>query len=60
MLGSSFGIAFGFPVLILVGMAPKSDTLLYIVLGICVVYLALLLLFILRAGRKKAAAAEKK
>ena len=60
VLGSSFGIAFGFPVLILVGMAPKSDTLLYIVLGICVVYLALLLLFILRAGRKKAAAAEKK
>jgi len=56
VLGSSFGIGFGFPVLILVGMAPKSDKLLYAVLGICVVYLALLLLFILRAGggRRKA------
>ena len=48
VLGSSFGIGFGFPVLILVGMAPKSDTLLYTVLGVCVVYLALLLLFMLK------------
>ena len=48
VLGSSFGIGFGFPVLILVGMAPKSDMLLYTVLGICVVYLALLLLFMLK------------
>ncbi len=55
VLGSSFGIGFGFPVLILVGMAPKGDALLFAVIGICVVYLALLLFFILRAGAKKKA-----
>ena len=53
VLGSSFGIGFGFPVLILVGMAPKSDALLYAVVGICVVYLAALLLFLLKAGTGK-------
>jgi len=55
VLGSSFGIGFGFPVLILVGMAPKGDALLYAVIGICIVYLALLLFFILRAGKGKKA-----
>ena len=50
VLGSSFGIGFGFPVLILVGMAPKGDVLLFTVLGICVVYLAALLFFIFRVG----------
>ena len=55
VLGSSFGIGFGFPVLILVGMAPKGDVMLYIVVGICVVYLALLLTFIFRIGRRKKA-----
>lgn len=53
VLGSSFGIGFGFPVLILVGMAPKSDMLLYSVIGICAVYLALLLLFILKVRSKR-------
>ena len=53
VLGSSFGIGFGFPVLILVGMAPKSDVLLYIALGVCAVYFMLLLTFLLRVGKKK-------
>jgi uncharacterized membrane protein YuzA (DUF378 family) len=36
-------------------MAPKSDVLLYTVIGICIVYLAVLLFFILRTvkGKKK-------
>lgn len=59
VLGSSFGIGFGFPVLILVGMAPKGDALLYAVVGICVVYLAALLFFILKAGRGKKARGDK-
>ena len=59
VLGSSFGIGFGFPVLILVGMAPKGDVMLYTVLGICVVYLAVLLLFITKAGRGRRAKKEK-
>lgn len=52
VLGSSFGIAFGLPVLILVGLAPKSDLMLYLVFGICFVYLALLLVFILKRSKK--------
>ena len=59
VLGSSFGIGFGFPVLILVGMAPKSDVLLYVVLGICFVYLAVLLLFIMKVGKGKRANKKK-
>ena len=59
VLGSSFGIAFGFPVLILVGMAPKGDTMLFLVIGICVVYLALLLTFLLKfKGRKEIVLAD--
>lgn len=53
VLGSSFGIGFGFPVLILVGMAPKSDVMLYLVIGICAVYLMILLTFIMKAKGKK-------
>ena len=59
VLGSSFGIGFGFPVLILVGMAPKGDVMLYTVVGICVVYLAILLAFIFRVGKGKRAQKKK-
>ncbi len=55
VLGSSFGIGFGVPVLLLVGMAPKGDVMLYTVIGICVVYLALLICFIFRIGKGKKA-----
>ena len=51
--GSSSGILFGAPLLILVTTAAKSDALLYAVMGIIVVYFALLMLFIRLAGRKK-------
>ena len=51
--GSSFGILFGAPVLLLVSMAPKGDTMLFITFGIIIVYLALLLLYINLVGRKK-------
>ena len=50
--GSSFGIAFGAPLLILIGMAPKSDTMTLIVFGLVIVYLAALLLFMFKAGNK--------
>ena len=55
VLGSSYGILFGAPLLILVTTAAKSDTLLYIVMGVIVVYFALLMLFIrfFRSGKKK-------
>lgn len=53
--GSSFGIIFGAPVLLLVGMAAKSDTMVFVVFGLALVYLAALLLFIFKAGNRKKA-----
>ena len=63
VLGSSYGILFGAPLLILVTMAAKSDVMCYAVMGIIVVYFALLMLFIRffngRKGRKKDADRQK-
>ncbi len=53
MLGSSFGIGFGIPILILVGLAPKSDMLCWLTLLLCVVYFLLLVGFIYKVHRKK-------
>lgn len=53
--GSSFGILFGAPVLLLVSMAAKGNTMLFITFGIIIVYLALLLLYINFVGRKRSA-----
>ena len=52
--GSSFGIIFGAPVLLLVSFAAKGQNTALITLGLVFVYLFLLLLFIFKAhGRKK-------
>ena len=51
--GSSFGIILGAPVLILVGLAPKSDLLCWVTLALAAVYGALLVLLICKAGRKR-------
>jgi ESS family glutamate:Na+ symporter len=50
--GSSFGIIFGIPMLILVGMAAKSDLWCLITLVLASLYLVALLLFICCVGRK--------
>jgi ESS family glutamate:Na+ symporter len=51
--GSSTGLIFGAPMLALIGIAPNSDKLTWIVLGLLAVYSALLLLFMLKAGNRK-------
>lgn len=51
--GSSFGIIFGIPMLILISFAAKSDTSVFLALGFILLYLAILLLFIFKAGKKK-------
>lgn len=51
--GSSFGIVFGAPVLLLVSMATKSDFMVWVVLGLVFIYLAALLAFIFLVGRKR-------
>ncbi len=53
ILGSSFGIGFGLPVLLLVNFAGKGVIQVWITLGIVVVYMALLLLIMLKTGKKK-------
>ena len=55
--GSSFGIVLGAPVLVLVSLAPKSNALCWLVLGLAVVYCAALVLFIFRVHRRGARAA---
>ncbi len=51
--GSSVGILFGLPVLLLVGLAPRSDLFCWITLGIAALYLGILLLILFFAKPKK-------
>ena len=51
--GSSFGIVLGIPVLVLVGLAPKSEVLCWVTLGLAAVYLVFLYLLILKVHRRK-------
>ncbi len=51
--GSSFGIIFGAPVLLLVSLAAKSFAMSVAVLGIASAYLVVLLVFMLKTGKKK-------
>lgn len=51
--GSSFGIAFGFPVLLLVSFAAKGDSSAVLSLGLVIVYLAILLAFIFKTGNER-------
>ncbi|MBQ7385736.1 MAG: hypothetical protein IJW04_04420 [Ruminococcus sp.] len=53
VVGSSFGIAFGFPVLLLVKYAANGDTAVWIALVLASLYLVALTLFMLLAGKKK-------
>lgn len=51
--GSSFGIIFGIPMLILISFAAKDDMSAFYALGFIILYLVALLLFIFKAGKKK-------
>ena len=50
--GSSFGIAFGIPMLLLVSFAAKSTVSVFVAAGFIALYLAALLIFMLRAKKK--------
>lgn len=56
--GSSFGIIFGAPLLLLISFAAQSDLSAWISFGLLIVYFAALLLFIFRAKSKLQKAAE--
>ena len=53
VIGSSFGIIFGIPMLLVISFAAKSDVTVFLALGFVLLYLALLLLFIFKAGNRK-------
>jgi ESS family glutamate:Na+ symporter len=51
--GSSTGILFGVPMLIFIGMAPKSDAMLFTTIAIVAVYWVLLVLFLCKAKHRQ-------
>ena len=51
VVGSSFGILLGAPVLILVGLAAKSPMMCFVTLGLAAAYLLILDLLIFKVGR---------
>ncbi|MDD4745037.1 MAG: hypothetical protein PHN53_10580, partial [Eubacteriales bacterium] len=57
VIGSSMAIVLGFPMLLMVGLAPRSDSMLWITLAICAAYTLALVAFMLRRewfGKRKA------
>ena len=56
VIGSSFGILLGAPVLVLVGLATKSTAMCFVTIVIALIYWAILDLIIFKVGRKKKAA----
>ena len=53
VLGSSFGIILGAPIMILVGLAARSMAMAALCLGICAAYYAAMLAIILFTGKKR-------
>ena len=53
VIGSSYGIILGAPLLILISLAAKSAALCFLVVGLAIIYLALLLGIIYKVGSKK-------
>lgn len=52
VVGSSTAILLGFPMLLMIGLAPQSDLLLWVTLGACLIYGAALNFFMLRRARR--------
>ncbi len=53
LTGSSFAIALGAPMLIFIGLAPESELMLFVTLGLLILYLIPLLFIMLKAYKKK-------
>ncbi|MGI5937087.1 MAG: hypothetical protein ACOX7I_09895 [Oscillospiraceae bacterium] len=53
IVGSSFAIVFGAPMLIFIGLAPKSDLMCFVTLGLCLIYFFILMMFIFNVNRRK-------
>ncbi len=53
VIGSSFGIVFGAPLLILIGLAPTSTAMTWVTTAICAVYYVALVLIVFKLKRKR-------
>ena len=53
VIGSSFGIILGAPVLVLVGLASRSPAMCFVTVGLAAAYWAVLTLLIFKLGKKK-------
>lgn len=53
VVGSGTGILFGAPILIMVGLAPTSMGMLFLTIGLCAVYMAALVWFMVGKHKKK-------
>ncbi|NLU35898.1 MAG: sodium:glutamate symporter [Clostridiales bacterium] len=53
LAGSSYGILLGAPLLVLIGMAPKSDLMLLIVFIALIIYMTILILFMLKVQPRR-------
>lgn len=53
IIGSSVAIMLGFPILLMVGLAPQSTTMLYVTLGLAAAYAVVLNILMLRKKRAK-------
>ena len=53
VIGSSFAIMLAVPLLVLVGLAPKSTTMTVFVLGALIVYYFILLAIVCHKGKKE-------
>ena len=51
--GSSMGIIFGAPILLMVSLAAKSTLMVFVTFGLVVLYLAILLFIMFKVGNKK-------
>ena len=58
--GTSFAILLGAPLLILIGLAPQSDLMVFVTMGLLLIYMVPLILFILKGKRKAIAPIQKK
>jgi ESS family glutamate:Na+ symporter len=52
VMSQPISIILGFPLLLLIGLAPKSDKMLYIVLIICIIYFIILNILLFRRKKK--------
>ena len=52
VIGSSYGIVFGAPMLVFVGLASRSALMCFVTFGMCIVYFAILFLILTKAHRR--------